>query len=154
MRFKTKYGIKGNTIHCPQYWWRREDTQLIELTKKIKGYKVVKQDSKSFIITIEIPRGTVIHCPVDFKYNKHDRKCRAEWGIVTKIQEKVYPRWMSGSELKDSKRKVVINNRRFGEKARYELDGFVVPNNGFEYQRNTCAPGIHFFMDIQDAKRY
>ena len=63
-------------------------TQLVKLNKDITVYKKAERSGYRYVVTMVIPAETVIHIPIKFcDFNRHNRKCRAEFSIVKGIRE-------------------------------------------------------------------
>jgi len=81
--------------------------------------------------------------PADAKRSSAtSRKCRASKVIVEAVYDK------DDNEIEEAQ-------SRYNEKIIYRRCAIVEPTNGFDENRwNECAPGIHFFITKEEAKRY
>ena len=127
--------------------------RVVRLTKDIIGYKKTKSvKGKSVIVTVLIPKGTLVH--------KGDmNKCRASQAIVKSIEtvkskapvEKSYSLYTAvESEVPKSKEKAKDYVQTpwspdTGFRMEYTAGKKLIPNAKFDTEATTCTTGIHFF---------
>lgn len=123
---------------------------FFKLKKDLKGFKCTFGNPGTFtrrIVNLIIPKGAVVFIGKSGG-TKHFYKCRADKVIVDSIHSAY-----DGSKAKCSysMRTRYVNGRRMATK--YQTGKTLVEPNFSKYA-STCAPGLHFFLDIKTAFEY
>lgn len=123
-------------------------TGLFKASRDLTVYKKAYWKGKQCIVTLLIPKGTLIYC-----YDANG-KHRAERAKVLMIEELCRPKSGNGYCVRSGKKHNVANSGH-DAKFKYYRGKLARPVNGFSgIGYGECASGIHFFRKESKARGY
>lgn len=115
------------------------------ITKEMKVFKkAYDKDYSQVIVNLVIPVGAIIHFPEDnySAYCIDARKMRASKAFVHSIASK------------NNKESLNVAYSDWDSNFKYAVGKTVKPTSSFCSTPHQCEPGIHFFMQLEDALIY